>query len=701
MRRKTLLKTAAAAALLAPVATMAQVDTSDWNCEYCPFEDGYRAEYAAGGSYVNEDAARFGNGTGLDEKGGYADLDGQGRSLSESGTEVTWYAEDLGLDSRVFELGFGKPGKFGLELGYSELPYRRFGDTVSPFSVDGNVLSLPDSWVASSSTSTMPGLAAALASSPIGTDRTTFEFGADVRAMKSFRFYADYRRQEREGTGIMTGPFFSQSSYLPRPIDDYTDRFDAGVAYAGESFTFTLAYFGSYYRNEVESLMWDNPFTPFPGADMGQSALEPDNDFHQVSFSAAYFAQAWDTVIAFSAASGQGEQNASLLPYTINPTIPAPLIQLAGIDGKVDTTNYGLTLTTKPLPRLNLKASYRYDERDNGTPVSTWSRVITDAVVSGDFEPNIPYSFERSRLSLSGNFRLLDSVVISGGYDRNEIDRDFQEVASQTEDTGWGKLRWRPTGNLEATFKGGSSRREVDDYDTDVGLVFGQNPLMRKYYLAHRERDFAEVALSASLIDTPISIGMTYLWAEDDYSKSQLGMLEGSEDRFTVDFSWAIGESSSLYLTAGSEALESLQRGSETFSGPDWEAAHDDDFMHYGGGFRIAGIGEKVDLTFDYTRSDGETEILVTGPVVSATPLPNLESTMDSLRMALNFNVSQRLAIDVNARWERFEAEDWGLEGVAPDTISSVLTMGANPYDYDVWVFGIGFRYSVGADSEE
>lgn len=701
MRRQTLLKSAVATALLAPAAAMAQVDTSDWNCEYCPFEDGYRAEYAAGGSYVNEDAARFGNGTGLDEKGAYADLDGQGRSLSESGTEVTWYAEDLGLDSRVFEFGFGKPGKYGLEFGYSELPYRRFGDTVTPFSSDGGVLGLPDDWVTASNTGGMTGLATALVSSPIETDRSTLEFGADIRAVKNFRFYADYRRQEREGTGIMTGSFFGQSAYLPRPIDDYTDRFDVGVAYARDSFTFSFGYFGSYYRNELDSLTWDNPFTPFPGADLGQLAVEPDNDFHQFSFSAAYFARAWDTVIALSAASGEGEQNASLLPYTINPTIPAPLIQLGGINAKVDTTNYALTITTRPLDKLNVKLSYRYDERDNGTPISTWTRVITDALDSGEIEPNIPYSFERSRLGVSGSYRLLDTVTISGGYDRNEIDRDFQEVASQTEDTGWGKLRWRPTGNLEATFKGGASSREVDEYDTDVGLVFGQNPLMRKYNLADRDRDFAEVMLSASLIDTPISIGMGYFWSEDDYTDSQLGMLEGGTDRYTVDVNWAVSETASLYLTAGSESLESLQRGSETFNGPEWEASHDDDFTHYGGGFRIAGIGEKVDLTFDYTRSDGETEILVTGPVVSATPLPELESTMDSLRLALNFNVSQRLAIDVNARWERFDAEDWGLEGVAPDTISSVLTMGANPYDYDVWVFGVGFRYSVGADSEE
>lgn len=696
MRRNTLFTTAAAAALLAPAAAMAQVDTSDWNCEYCPFEDGYRADYAAGGSYVNEDAPRFGNATGLGEKGAYADLDGEGRYLNERGTEVTWYAEDLGLDSRVFELGFGKPGKFGLEFGYSELPYRRFGDTVTPFSGSSNMLSLPEGWVTATSTGGMSELATSLASSPIETDRTTFDFGADVRAVKNFRFYADYRRQEREGTGIMTGSFFSQSSYLPRPIDDYTDRFDAGIGYSGESFTFSLGYFGSYYRNELDSLSWDNPFTSFPGADMGQLAVEPDNDFHQMSFSATYFAQAWNTVIALSAASGKGEQDGSLLPYTINPTIPAPTIQLAGIDGKVDTTNYALTLTTRPLDKLNVKLAYRYDERDNRTPIGVWERVITDALVSGDIEPNIPYSFERSRLSLSGTYRLLDTVMISGGYDRNEIDRDFQEVASQTEDTGWGKLRWRPTANLEATFKGGASRREIDDYDTDVAVAFNQNPLMRKYNLAHRYREFAEVALSASLIDTPISIGMAYLWAEDDYSKSELGLLEGSEDRFTVDFNWAVSENSSLYLTAGSEALESLQRGSETLSGPDWLAAHDDDFTHYGGGFRIAGIGEKVDLTLDYTRSDGETEILVTGSTVATAPLPELESTMDSLRLMLNYNVSQRLAIDVNARWERFQAEDWGLEGVAPDTISSILTMGANPYDYDVWVFGVGFRYSVG-----
>jgi len=35
------LATAIAATLMIPAAAFAQVDTSEWKCEYCPFDDGY------------------------------------------------------------------------------------------------------------------------------------------------------------------------------------------------------------------------------------------------------------------------------------------------------------------------------------------------------------------------------------------------------------------------------------------------------------------------------------------------------------------------------------------------------------------------------------------------------------------------------------------------------------------------------------
>lgn len=700
MRRNQLLLTAFATTLFAPAVAIAQVDTSEWKCEYCPFEDGYRADYDAGGSYVSEDAVRFGNGTGFDEQGAYADVGGKGRYFSD-GTEFHWYGEDLGLDSRVFELGFGKAGAYSVNLGYRALPYRRFGDTQTVFSGSSELLNLPPGWVAAGTTGGMTQLSPSLAARNIEMDRQILDFGLDVHATSSFSFYADYRRQQREGIGLTAGSGFTNAAYLPRHVDDYTDTMDLGARFNIGGVNLNLAYYGSFYRNELESLTWDNPFTPLPGADQGRLALEPENDFQQVSLSGVYRAKAFDTIVAFSFASGRGEQNDSLLPYTINPILTTSPLPATSLDAEVDTTNYALTVTSRPMDKLSLRFGYRYDERDNKTPIYTWSRIITDSFVSGSAEQNTPYSYERGRINLSGTYRLFDTVTISGGYDRTDYDRDFQEVASQTEDAGWGKLRLRPNGNVEVTVKGGASRREVDDYDSDVGLTFGQNPLMRKYNLAHRYRQFAEIRVSTSLTETPVSIAASYLWAEDDYSKSDLGLIEGSDDRFTVDFSWAATDSASIYLTAGSEVLESIQIGSETFTGPAWRADHDDEFMFYGGGFTLAGMDDKLDLTFDYTRSEGDTSIRYSGMAVSATPLPDLESTTDALRLTLTYSISERFDLNLGARYERFKAEDWALQDVAPDTVPSMLTMGANPYDYDVWVFGIGFRYSVGADPED
>jgi MtrB/PioB family decaheme-associated outer membrane protein len=696
MRRNTRLGTTITAILLAPSATLAQVDTSDWNCEYCPFDDGYRAEIDAGAAYVSDDAARFGNGTGLDEKGGYVDLGGDGRYLKD-GVEMSWHASDLGLDSRELGISVGRPGTYSIELGYDELPYRLFDSTSTIFSTSGNSLTVPSSWTAAGTTSGFADLAESLQPQNIGKDRQIFEFGASYLPSSNVKVYADYRRQQRDGINIMAGSTFTQAAFLPRPIDDYTDSIDAGVRFSAGSLNLALAWYGSFYRNDIDSLVWDNPFAFGLGNGQGRFALEPDNDFQQFSLSGVYRAATYNTVVAFSAAMGRGEQNHDFLPYTINSQLVTTALPMTSLDGQVDTNNYALTVTSRPHTRLNLKLAYRFDERDNQTPVAGYTRVIADAFTTGTPESNIPYSFERSRLNLSGSLRLFDTVKVSGGYDRTDLDRDYQEVAEQSEDTGWGKIRWRPTGYLEASFRGGASRREIDEYNTDIAVSLGQNPLLRKYNLAYRYREFGELVLSASLPEKPVSISMTYLFADDSYTESELGITESEEERFTVDFSWAVSENSSVYLTAGNESINAIQVGNDV---TDWQASHDDDFTHYGGGFRVAGESDKYDLTLDYTRSEGETEILYAGQAVATSALPELTSEMDSLRLSLNYNISERFDANLAIRYERFETADWALDGVAPDTIPTILTMGADAWDYDVWVIGIGFRYRTGGDSE-
>ena len=68
---------------------------------------------------------------------------------------------------------------------------------------------------------------------------------------------------------------------------------------------------------------------------------------------------------------------------------------------------------------------------------------------------------------------------------------------------------------------------------------------------------------------------------------------------------------------------------------------------------------------------------------------------MDSLRLAMNYRMSERMDWTFGVRYEQFETADWALDGVQPDTIPVVLTMGADAYDYDVWIIGIGVRYRM------
>jgi MtrB/PioB family decaheme-associated outer membrane protein len=694
-----ILKIAISLTVCLPVVTTAQVDTSQWKCELCPFEDGYKADLDIGATYVSDSAARFGSSTGLDEEGAYAKIGGEGRYAAD-GFQLRWAARELALDSRDFAVEAGRQGSYGIHVSYDEFPYRLFDTTSTVYmATGGSTLNLPAGWVAAGTTSGMTGLSTSQRPLNIGSDRQTFGVGGFLLPSENFKVFADYRQQGREGIDIVAGSNFTQASLLPRFIDHQTDTVNLGVRYVNGPFNVAIAWYGSFFENKAKSLTWDNAFFDDPltsGFEPGRQAVEPGNDFQQFSISGTYRLDAMNTLIAFGAASGRGEQNEPLLAYTVNPGIAANALPRANLDGKVDTGSYSLTLTSRPIPKGRLNLAYRYDDRDNRTARDSWSRVIVDALQSGEVELNTPYSFERARLSANGDYRILDNLRLSAGYDRTDLDRDFQEVAEQSEDSGWGSAKWRPLNWLNLSAKGGSARREINRYDESVAASLGQNPLLRKYNLAHRYREFGELAISASPADKPYSVGLTAFFADDSYSQSQLGLTSSENIHFSVDLSWTVSETASVYLLGGLETIDANQAGSASFSSPDWFAIHEDSFSHYGGGMELRNVGEKTKITLDYSHTDGETAISTGGSALSMSQFPDLESTLDSLRLMVNYEKSERLGINLGFRYESFSTRDWAIAGVEAGTIPSILSLGAKPYDYDVWVVSLSFRYIIG-----
>jgi MtrB/PioB family decaheme-associated outer membrane protein len=683
------------AALAATVAHSQEADTSAWACEFCPFENGHRADYQLGASSVSDDAAHLGNASGYSEEGVYANVDGEGSFASDS-HQLRWLVEDLGLDSRYAELAGGRQGTFDYDLSYREIPRTQFFTTDTIFQQSAaDTLSLPAGWVRAADTSGFTELDTSLVRRNIESDRSFLKIGGRYQVTRRISFSADYRRQEHEGVDMTGGSYFFSSSLLTRPIDYVTDAADFNVRYTADKGYLSLGWHFSDFENDNDAVNWENPFTSAPGSEFAATAQPPGNNFNQLSLFGGYNFSQTRTVVAFSAATGRLRQNKAFLPYTTNPNLILTPLPRLSLEGEVDTTNFAFSLTSKVFKKARVKLAYRYDERDNGTAQDLWSGVMAETFV-GSTDTNIPYSFERSTLNLSADYDLFDTVRISGGYDRKTIDRDFQEVAEQTEEGSWGRLRWRPNGYLQFDFKGGASRREIDLYDETFAATLGQNPLMRKYNLAFRYRTFGEFTVVTSFPESPVTVTLNGLFADDSYTQSLMGLTSGDELRLTGDLSWALTDKSSLYLTGGYEDIESEQFGSESFAREDWNATNNDKFYTAGGGFRVREIGGKFDLQMDYTRSEGTSEINVTSVAAGPSQFPDLESTLEYLRLLVTYQQSDRLELTMNLRYQSFLAEDWALEGVGPATIPSVLTLGAQPYDEDVFIFGLGFRYSIG-----
>ena len=672
-------------------------DTSKWTCEQCPFAKGQQADYEVGAAYVSDSAAHFGNATGYDEEGGYVVANGDG-SYANDAYRVTWELEDLGLDSRRIQVEGGNPGTYAYRLDYGELPYRRYDTTQTVFrEASGESLVLPDNWVAAGTTAGFSALGASLLNRDIESDRQWIGVGGDYRGVDHLRFSADYRRTERDGWGIAGASFYNSSALLPAPLDESTDNMSVAALYGDQRWTASLSWAGSFYNNSNNELRWENPYS---GGGQGALSTAPDSDAQTISLAAAYRFD-FPMTVSLSAAIGEITQDDTLLPYTINPALPALALPRDSLDAKIDTTHVDIGVTSRPWPFLRLRGQYRYDDRDNRTPVEQWTRVITDLFDSGEAEANRPYSFRRNVLELSAAARLtqfewLKAFEFEAGYDRIDIDRTLQEVNQGTEETGWGRVRWRPAAQTELAVKAGIARRDPDSYDLAVAQANEQNPLLRKYTIAYRYRDFAQLDARFGWAERPISIGGQIYYASDDYTESPLGLTKHDDRRFAADFTWAVNDRTSLYLQGGYEDLALAVFGSETFAATDWNSQHRDRFRSLGAGVKFANPEGKVDANFNLHYARGTSGIDVTSDFSGSGPYPDLKTDSFGGELEIGYRWSDAIDLRFTLRYEDYSAEDWALRDVGPATIPTVLTLGANPDNYNLYLASVSIRYSFG-----
>ena len=694
--------------LLAPAAALgAAVDTSGWECNFCPFEDGQVASEAEAGSlYADGAAARFGEFDGITEDGAYLVLDGSAGARHEDGGFWRVSARDLGLDNRSIDFATGNSGRWEADAAYVAAPYNRYDTTVTPFLAGQSSLELPADWVRAGSTQLMTELDSSLRNYDLGTTRERYSLGGRLAGATGWKTELRFTHETRDGNRLRGANFITTTSQLAAPVDTVTDQVDWNARYATPRGSIAVSYFGSFFSDRQGDLAWANPFTAIaPGADRGRAALEPDNHFNQLGISGSYrLGAAWR--VMFNGSFGRATQDDAFLPYTTNPLIATAPLPRDSLDGSVDVTHADLQLAGDLgaqgswLDGLRGRLGYRYDERDNGTPRAEYDYVEGDTFPGG-VATNLPYGYRRQRLWVAGDWdlaRLLwpqsgRPLQLSGEWDHEEWDRTFQEAANTTEDRAWARLRISPLAWLSLQARYGASNRDTDPYLPAALASAPQNPLMRKFNLADRERDFWDAGIDLSLPgDVTLSLGGFH--REDDYVNSGLGLARTRDSGETADLSWAISERATVFAFYGRQVVESLQRGSQSFGAPDWQARARDRFETASAGVRADGLRDRWTLKFDYFLVDGRGDITMQSGIAEA--FPPLRTRSHGPSLEVEYQASPALDIIATLRYEHYDAHDWALEGVGPAAVPAVLASGADPYDYDARLIGLSFRYRFG-----
>lgn len=681
-------------AMTATAADTDPVDTSKWKCKFCPFEEaGFTGQLDIGVGYVSDDSYKFGEYNGLYKQGAYFIGDADLRVRGEDAKYWDIRATNLGLDSRSISIEGGKQGSYKLLFSYDELPHYISDSTVTPFlGVGSNNLTLPASWVRGTSTATMTDLSNSLHDQNLETKRKRLGLGATLIASGNWQYAVNFRRETREGTQAVGSSFFFNSAQLVMPVEYVTQQIDVSASYARDKLQAKFAYYGSLFSDDNTALTWQNPYSSANGADSGQLALPPDNEFHQIMASLGYDVS--EKVRATGEiALGRMTQNANFLAPTVNTSLAGYPFALPrnSLDGEVDTTNVNLKLASTLTPDLRMNLAYIYNDHDDKTPQAAYTWITTDSLVNAVTRTNLPYSFTQTKLKFDADYRFTGSTKLTAGIDNDVNKRTYQEVSNTTENTYWAKVKTRAPKNVEVTLKLAHAVRDVGNYEVLPWLNPAENPLLIKYNMADRDRDQGALRIELlGLEDMTIGFGIDY--AKDNYTNSVVGLTESKDITYSADATAILSEKTNLYVYLNHEKINSTQLGSSTATTPDWTGQNEDTVNTLGLGVKHTFIEKKLNVGADYNVTKSRGKVLVDTGAVGA-GFPDNTVDLQTLKLYATYQMRDNLSLKGTFVYERFDSTNWSIDGVAPDTIPNVLSLGAVSPTYNVHVIMMSLRY--------
>jgi hypothetical protein len=187
-------------------------------------------------------------------------------------------------------------------------------------------------------------------------------------------------------------------------------------------------------------------------------------------------------------------------------------------------------------------------------------------------------------------------------------------------------------------------------------------------------------------------LGWELEYGEDKYDATAIGLTATRYARAGLDVSLRVGREGSLFAAVNGERIRAEQTGSQRFDVPDWAATNHDEFEQLSVGFEHARLFGPVGVTLGYDLADSRGSITSRTSGL-ASSFPELKSRRQTFDAGLDYRPGAHWTYGLHFRYEKLESRDWSLDGVGPATVPRLLSLGADPFNYDVSVVYLSVQF--------
>lgn len=670
--------------------------------------------------------AAAGNVFGSAERGPYAiaGFDWRGGALYDSPSATRWRlaGNQLGLDSRELRGEYGEQGRYRLRFDHDRLPgFPATEGYRTPFvGAGGTALILPAGLLRASASplTGAAGLTAALRPFAAGSTRQRAGLSWSLALTPEWALSTSLREDRQNGSRLTGATLGSGGSsiamLLPEPVRTTTRRFEAGLGYQKDGAHLRLAYSGALFRNDIDGWTFESPFSLANTQPLNRMGSAPDNQAHQIGVSGGY-PLGRTTRLTGALAYGRQLQDATFLPYST--AAGSPVLPRDSLDGLVVIRRLNLKLTSRPLRDLRLNTAYKFDSRDNRTPVEHYTlpglNGAGEVGAAGIVAANTPYSRRQRLGQVEGIYAVRPGSDLTLAVQREETARycnglpDCVEVGRARENTL--RAEWREEFALGVAGRIGwrGAARRGDDYRRYAESV--ELAGMRKFFLADRQREQWRAGVNALLTET-LSLGVDVDASRDRYDRSPYGLQAGDSQTANLDLSQTIGDDLSIAVFCGRENLRSRLASSYATTAPgnvtaeipgaQWQARMDERIDTAGISLRHKGLLSgllEVDADLVSVRARSPYAVFG-GAALPASQQPQALPEVGSRSTELRLNV--RYAIDDLSAWRfaylyrRLASADFALDLYAPAMYARLLGTNETAPRYAAHLLGVSYLRS-------